>query len=348
MVTANERWRRWGSGFKHIYLPARPSVREIPLLARLARGLARIHWLQEREGIEPDAAFVSAGRLTVSRHQSASLLGFPYGGRLSYTGDFVPIGLKPTGCGFLVAGLDQLPDPARWPDRCRDTLAETTRLDGREIEWDLSRGRHFVQVYRVQPQELLGRPFAAVIHCSGAEWRMDGPEGPGLYAGQSAYWRNRIRKRDTPWGPVSVLEGADGREYLALAGQAARFAQKRRECLARLLFDDPAFLFDQIHHGLDPAGGFVLGCHAPDPKADANAWLPLMTGPGRTAYLIRPLDPGPNGLTSGMRQRWGRVGKKTGAIGRVLPHGTGGQPGPGPGAGQWFEVAGVLEYMGGL
>jgi hypothetical protein len=91
-------------------------------LANMKYGLAKIHLAQEALGIAPDATFIAAPDLTVTRNLSRWRSGFGYGGRLTW-GDgqqeLIILDLKPNCCGMLVGGLEHPP--------ARDTLLRRVR-----------------------------------------------------------------------------------------------------------------------------------------------------------------------------------------------------------------------------
>ena len=81
-------------------------------LTNMRYGLAKIHLAQESLGLIPDATFIAAPDLSVTRNSSRWRSGFGYGGRVTW-GDgqqeLIILDLKPNCCGMLAGGLDYLP-----------------------------------------------------------------------------------------------------------------------------------------------------------------------------------------------------------------------------------------------
>ena len=96
-------------------------------LANMKYGLAKVHLAQEALGLAPDATFITAPDLTVTRNHHRWRSGFGYGGRLTW-GDgqqeLIILDLKPNCCGMLVGGLDDLPALCRF----NTTSAPSARL----------------------------------------------------------------------------------------------------------------------------------------------------------------------------------------------------------------------------
>ena len=80
--------------------------------ANMPHGIAKIHCLQEALGLPPDACYVSTPDSTVTRNLDRWASGFGYGGAVLWSGDLIPLELKPNFCGMLAAGLPAAPDVA--------------------------------------------------------------------------------------------------------------------------------------------------------------------------------------------------------------------------------------------
>lgn len=342
--------------------------------ARLCRanmpfGLAKIHWMQSELGLEPDACYVSTPDSTVTRNLDRWSSGFGYGGAVMWSGDLVPLELKPNFCGMLVAGLDHRPDvPTLMRTIAR--IAETTiDVQGVQAHWDMHHGNHFVNLYGVSdPAATGGMPYVAVMHSSGSELRGPNPLGPGLYLSNSPAGTGLAllaRSMPTPFGTAHYLTGGEAAEFLGYCDRVSDFAHARREAYARAIFgDDVRILFNEMHQGLDGPGRMLLGCYRVTRRN--VPWVVVTLRPDLPAYLVAPeriyseraLE------REGMLER----ARATGCLERVLgadllPHGGGyAYPGsdgldaevddPGPagrrrfrmGDGPWFEDARELEF----
>ena len=79
-------------------------------------GLAKIHIIQEKLGLKPNATFLSTPDETVTRNKTRWKAGFGYGGKLVWGSGkerLIVLDGKPNACGMLVGGLDELPKPQK-------------------------------------------------------------------------------------------------------------------------------------------------------------------------------------------------------------------------------------------
>jgi len=262
--------------------------------ARLCRenvafGLAKIHFLQETLGMEPDATYVSTPDSTVTRNIDRWTSGFGYGGAFSWSGRVMPLELKPNCCGMLAAGLDEVP-PLDSVRGIIARLAETTILvEGVGAQWDMHRGNHFINLYRVdRPEATGGHPYLVIMHSSGSEFRGPNPRGPGLYMNAPGEGLHAIAERlDTPFGPIAYLRDGAADDYVAQVGMVDSFAKRRREAYVRHIFGNAAdVLFNETHQGLDGAGRMLLGCYST--RRMRAPWVPVTLRPDLPAYLVAP------------------------------------------------------------
>jgi hypothetical protein len=253
--------------------------------ANMVYGIAKIQWLQRQAGVEPDAGYVSTPDSTVTRNLERWAAGFGYGGAVLWSGDLMPLELKPNCCGMLVAGLDEL-DLALFEQRVA-RLAETTLEVGLvQAHWDMHRGNHFLNVYEVpDPSVTSGHPYVAIMHSSGSELRGPGSHGPGLYlvgVNKGSGLDSKIETVRTPFGLSFMLRGDACEIYLEYAGRVERFARTRREAYAREIFGDVDILFNEMHQGLASRGCMLLGCY----RATGSPWVPVTLRADLPAYLV--------------------------------------------------------------
>ncbi|MHA1431302.1 MAG: hypothetical protein ACTSRV_13050, partial [Candidatus Freyarchaeota archaeon] len=148
-------------------------------------GLAKIHWMQEELGLEPNATFVSAPDETITRNVYRWGNGMGYGGKISWgegNEKVLVLDVMPNTCGMLVGGLDELPSYEKLVQRVHEVLKEDILLDGIKIQWDFGKGNHFIDLFKVT--RLNGAeipPYAFIIHSGNQELKGDNPKGPGLY-----------------------------------------------------------------------------------------------------------------------------------------------------------------------
>jgi hypothetical protein len=292
----------------------------------VAFGLAKLHWLQELLGWDPDATYISTPDSTVTRNIDRWTSGFGYGGAFEWSGRLMPLELKPNCCGMLAAGLQEIPDLEE-TNRLVARLAESTLpVDGVAAHWDMHRGNHFINLYRVSdPKVTQGFPFLVVMHSSGSEFRGPNPRGPGLYMNDEGTGLAAMAERlDSPFGPVAFLQGDASDEYVAYVAMVDVFAKARREAYVRSIFgENVRVLFNETHQGLDGAGRMLLGCYST--RSIQSPWVPVTLRPELPAYLVAPGKVyGEEAMDEALRTR----AKDQGCLDRLrkadlLPHGGG-------------------------
>jgi hypothetical protein len=153
-------------------------------LANMRYGLAKMHYVQEELGLRPDATFVAAPDLTVTRDSARWRSGFGYGGAITWgdgSAELVILDLKPNACGILVGGLDQLPNRFEVMERAHELAASEAEIDGVRVTWDFGKSNHFIDVCSVVPVDgHVLPPYAFLMHFAGDELRGDGEHGPGI------------------------------------------------------------------------------------------------------------------------------------------------------------------------
>jgi hypothetical protein len=257
--------------------------------ANMPYGIARIHAVQRAIGLAPDATYVSTPDSTVTRNVPRWSAGFAYGGAVEWSGDLVPVELRPNFCGMIVAGLDRPIDADEFDRRRRHWSETPLEVDGATALWDADHANHFVTQYRVSdPATTGGHPFVLVLHSSGAERRGPGPWGPGLYLGDGpGGLGDRAERLETPFGPVRFLRGDAARDFLVFCAEAERFAKRRRAAYANALAGDEAeILFNETHQGLVAPGRMLLGCY--DVRGGRVPWVPVTLRADLPAFLVRP------------------------------------------------------------
>jgi len=296
-------------------------------LANMRYGLAKIHLAQEALGLAPDAIFVTAPDLTVTRNHNRWRSGFGYGGRLTW-GDgqqeLIILDLKPNCCGMLVGGLNQVPARDILLQRVLALQAEELVIDGMPIKWDFGQSNHFITLFRVTPLDdspLL--PYAFVVHGSGSELRGETSWGDGLYWDRSEPLRRKAEVLETPFGPLHLVTGQAAREYYAFFQRADDFARRRRLLIATRLFDEVTPYNNDAHQGLVSMNDMMLGAYR---VGGAEVVFPLTLQAHLPAYLVR----GRPNLSDVVIERlgWGKRARRLGLYERlksanVVPHGGG-------------------------
>lgn len=296
-------------------------------LENMRYGLAKIHIVQEKFGLDPDATFVSTPDETVTRNTTRWKAGFGYGGKLvwgSGKDKLIILDTKPNVCGMLVGGLDELPEVHRLIERIN--RAKELYIDGIKIDWRFCRGNHFINVFQVLPQSSkLNLPeYAFIIHGSASELKGETEKGLGLYFDKSQTLTERSTIVETEFGPVHVLIGNDAEDYFKFYKYAESFAKKRRKIVAEAIFDGFSEICNVTHQGLLNYNEHILGCQN---TQDQNASVfPIALRADLPAFLMKGLDNLNDEVIKflGYKKR----AEKLGVIHRlrnanVLPHGGG-------------------------
>ncbi|MGD8967784.1 MAG: hypothetical protein PVI07_09780 [Anaerolineae bacterium] len=297
-------------------------------LANMKYGLAKIHLAQEALGLSPNATFIAAPDLSVTRNSARWMSGFGYGGRITW-GDgehaLVILDLKPNCCGMLVGGLDRLPDEEALLQRVQALRSVELSIDGVPVKWDFGKSNHFITLFRTTSLGERGLlPYAFVIHGSGSELRGETSWGHGLYWDQSAALRRQADVLETPFGPLYVLTGQRARDYYDYFQWVEAFSKQRRLLIAHRLFDETTVYNNETHQGLMNMNEMALGIYAV--QGEEEAVFPLTLQAHLPAYLIRNH---PN-LSEATIERlgWAERARRLGVHGRLkaanlVPHGGG-------------------------
>ena len=297
--------------------------------ANMKYGLAKIHWVQERLGLKPDATFISTPDMTISRNATRWKSGFGYGGKVSWgDGDIelVVLNTKPNTCGMLVGGLDRLQESSELICKIDKLRGRKSEIDGIEVQWDFELSNHFIDLFWVKPLSDAELPeYIFIIHSSARELTGDNRTGFGLYFDRSELLQEMVEKFDTPFGSLHVLTGPRAREYYDFYRYAEEFAKKKRILAAEMVFGEFQLISNEVHQGLANMNEILLGCHLLNEK-DPKCVLPLVLRADIPAYLVKcKPNLGENEIeTLGFTQRSQRLGvydRLKNA--NIIPHGAG-------------------------
>lgn len=258
-------------------------------------GLARFHYVQDLLGFQPNATFVGAPDVTVTRNVVRWENGIGYGGRLCW-GDkedaLVFLEVLPNACGILVGGLQELPSHIDLAKKILDLRDSPPELDEIQIKWDFAKGNHYINLYKLGVASMEGLedsnlpPYIFVMHGSAPELRPATKKGPGLYYYRSSVLQDQYQVFNTPFGKSYVLLDSDAKDYMKFSAYALKFSEKRRELGASLIFGDFQWktLSNVIHQGLVGINDILLGSH--DTKLD-KVLLPVGLRADLPFYLLR-------------------------------------------------------------
>lgn len=234
-------------------------------LANAKYGLAKMHFIQQQHGLEPDATFITTPDETISRNIPRWEQGISYGGKLSWGSGrekLMMLDVKPNYCGMLVGGLNHLPKPKSVLRRVYDLEKKASYIHDIQVKWDFYKGNHFIDMFKVEKKEkgLKFPKYAVILHAGCPEFKGENEKGMGLYWNTSKTLKERCTRVKTPFGPSYVLEGHDAVEYYKFGLLADDFAKKRRELAFRSLFDRGWVVCNETHQGMINMNEAVLGC----------------------------------------------------------------------------------------
>lgn len=305
-------------------------------LANINYGLAKIHVLQEFLGDSPDATFVSAPDLTITRNEARWNNGIGYGGKYSWgdgSSKYLVLDPMPNACGMLVGGLDEIPGPETLIRAIHRLKEEDQDLDSVPINWDADVSNHFIGVYEVDPlsSEAENLPhYAFLVHGGASEFKGNNPigKGFGLYCSESSILREMAQILETPFGPITYLLDEDAKDYFKFYQYVEDFSKEKRLLAANILFGD--FFSDEItnpcHQGHITMNEIALGSQNTEDPSTPHRIFPLALRADLPCYLVK----GFYNLSEELIRRLGfwKRAEKLGVLDRlrlanVLPHGGG-------------------------
>lgn len=315
---------------QHIFHAGPKDVGAQLCLENMKYGLAKIHYVQDRLGLKPNATFIASPDVTITINSYRWDNGFGYGGKLSWgdgESELVFLETKPNCCGMFVGGLQQLPSKETVMHRLVTMKRDRCEIDGVKIKWNLEKGNHFVDLFEVRP--LTSKPelphYAFMLHTSGSELKTETHLGPGLYIDSSDTLHKSADFVDTPFGITPILTGTKAKHYYDFYQVAENFAHRRRLRAAELLFGDFVPIVDATHQGLVNQNEIALGTNTLN-AARGSKLFPLALQPDLPSYLVQGFENFSPGMieTLGWKDRamdLGTYRRLTNA--NLLPHGAG-------------------------
>jgi hypothetical protein len=291
----NERQNALERARKHIFPTGINDAASKLTVLNMTFGLARFHYIQNLLGFSPNATFIGAPDITITRNKIRWENGIGYGGKLSW-GDnkdsVVFLEVLPNACGILVGGLQELPSQFELAQRILDLSDSPPELDGIEITWDFAQGNHYINLYQLGVASTEGLedselpPYVFVMHGSAPELRGVTQRGPGLYYHHSTILKDNCQIFETPFGKSYVLLDSEAREFIHFNDYAMDFSKKRRELGASLILEDIEWkiLSNVNHQGLVRSNDMLLGTH--DTALDQTL-LPVGLRADLPYYLLR-------------------------------------------------------------
>jgi len=240
--------------------------------ANMKYGLAQFHLIQEKYGFEPKATFISSPDETISRNNFRWNSGLGYGGRLNWgNGDdkLIFLNIKPNCCGLLVGGLEDLPDPYDIIKKIDNVKSTELYYDNIQLNWDYDISNHFINCFKTKNlSDTTFPPYTFMIHGSAPEFR-DDKHGIGLYIDISKTLKEIAIEEQTIFGKQYILLDSDAREYLEFNKKALLFSNKKREMIARNIFNpDYKVICNTPHQFLKDFNNMYLGSNCTDIKSN--------------------------------------------------------------------------------
>lgn len=256
--------------------------------ANMKFGLAKMHFVQQSLGLEPNATFISSPDETITRNATRWEEGVSYGGKITWgegKEKLMVLDVKPNCCGMLVGGLNSIPDPRELIKRTEQMEHEKHYINNMKVKWDFQKGNHFIDFFEVKPLRNIKIPkYAVILHAGCPEFKGENYHGAGLYWNESTALQRLMTEVQTPFGKVRILEGSDATDYYKHFKLAEDFAKKRRELAFRLLMDGKDIIANKTHQGMTHMNEITLGCH--DIKFK-NEIFPISIRADMPSYLFR-------------------------------------------------------------
>jgi hypothetical protein len=278
---------------KHVFSSGLQDSANELCVANMRYGLAKIHHVLFKLGMEPDATFIGAPDSTVTRNVKRWNSGLGYGGKLSWgDGDrsIVFLDSMPNACGMLVGGLESLPKMDTLIDNITSVLEAEEIIDNIQIEWDFAVSNHFIDLYRYKPMDDSAdspHRYIFIIHGSVPELKGDNETqfGFGLYRHKSTILGEMAEEFDTPFGKTWIVKDNYASEYLRLNDFACDLSKKKRLRAAQAIFGDFTEICNPIHQGLQNMNNHLLGCQNTEDNGN-DKLLPIALRADLPAYLV--------------------------------------------------------------
>jgi len=312
---------------KHIFSTGVGDCASMLARTNMKYGLAKMHLVQEKYGLEPNATFISSPDETISRNPTRWDQGISYGGKISWGNGkekVIILDTKPNCCGMLVGGIDKVPHPKELIQDLYKLENKETYIKDLKIKWDINKGNHFIDVFlvkRVKEGPKLPK-YAAILHSGLPEMKADNEFGPGLYWNESETLQKMYQTVNTPFGPMYVVVDNDAKEYMRIHKIGEEISKKRRQIMFEEVFHSKNVMINEMHQGLLNYNEITLGCQ----QVGTAPLLPMSIRADLPSYLLQ----GKKNLTQQQIETLGFEGRaqKLGVMDRlkkanILPHGGG-------------------------
>ncbi len=241
--------------------------------------LAKMHYIQEKLGYKPRAMIIGGPDFTFQTAPHKFYASVPEGCKIIWGDgayDLIFNDMESDFCGMLVGAVRNDLGLERLLDTLYRMKEKNIEIDGKKILLrNFSSGSHFLNLYEVENQEVLGLPeMVAVLHTSSDEMR-------DLLLN---FTRERSEEIQTPLGKSYVLQGDDAREYARRCKYASDFSKRKRKLLFEEIFGSNEILTNQNHYELTGLNEAVIGCNNVTKEGEVFV---LTLADGLSAYLVK-------------------------------------------------------------
>lgn len=259
-------------------------------LANLRHGLAKMLATQHQLGFPLDATFICSPDFTTPRNQVKWQWGLAIGGKVQWGDGSQPlVFLDPqvNTSTALVATVDHRPELRVMLERIDRLRGKQVVIQGLDMEWDLGRDNHFLNVYQVASSSGLNliSEFVVIVHGGEAEVRKPNALGWGLDYRESPPLREHMLVVDTPFGPTRVLTGQAAWDHYAGYLRYQNYSKEKRRVIAEEIFPGCQVISNEHHHGFDGINTALIGAYGFDPGLDTV--YPITLRSDLPTYLAR-------------------------------------------------------------
>ena len=256
----------------------------------LQYGLGKVMFSLRARGVDDrDIIAVTTPDSGITRNKERWNAGFSYGCLIRWpsadeTGKYYAFPqIKPNACGMLVAKIKDIPNISDLCDRLHQIDKKGLEIKNSKIRLNVGVSNHFIEVCRVSEtntSRISAGDAVAVIHTSPSECK-DMLYNFEAWRAKGGVWE------ETPLGPILIIEGEAAKEYVDVYKEVEEFSFKKRNILAKYLFDEYETISNPTHQGLFGDNEARLGLYKFEDKQEL---LPVTFRWDINVYLMEPKE----------------------------------------------------------
>jgi hypothetical protein len=254
----------------------------------LTIGLAKILFLQEQLGYEPDAIIACLPGVMPTGGKDRLQRGYSLGAVLKYgfssfnkksKEPLVILDPKVNYCGVLMGCFkNEIPSKESVTGILKEISRSNPKIEGVDLAVDkYFFGNHFLNFYQEGPEE----KHWLLIHGSG-EIRKDNCLGMGIYIDESPQLQAIAYSFLTPFGPIYYLLGDTTERFMKQCKKAEEISVKARDYLAGRIIPDLEISFNESHLSISEPGNYFLGAY----NITAGRTYPFLLCPQEGVALV--------------------------------------------------------------